>query len=458
MPDTEMTGESKADKADKAHKASKSKSVRTIKPGPRSVADVVVIGGGIVGCMTALELAKSGVKPVVLEKGAVGHEQSSRNWGYIRQQGRADSEIPLMVEARDTWAGFEAYTGSNIGWRESGNLRLLENEQDVQWYRDWAQKGRAQNIPVEILQPDAISAMLPRARGDWLAATYTPTDGQADPVLATQATAAMAERLGAIILQNTVANSILVRRGKVVGVSTPEGVIATESVVIAGGVWTRRLLMDVGINLPLQWIRLTVAETAPLDGFPDIPTVWSREVSFRQTQNGGLLFAGSSRADVDVMPSALNNISHFLPTLRHNLKTFQMRVGKAAFLDLRTRLSSKSRYAGWEPTVNMRSVRNSFAALCKVYPEVADAPIARSWAGYIDGTPDNLPVLSTVSTIKGLVVGGGFSGHGFGIAPASGRILSELAQSGTTERHDISAFDLARFGSTSFKSATTIAR
>lgn len=441
-----------------AKKTTKPKSREMIAPGPRSVADVVVIGGGIVGCMTALELAKSGLKPVLLEKGAIGHEQSSRNWGYIRQQGRADPEIPLMVEARDAWAGFEEYTGSNIGWRESGNLRLLENEQDVEWYRDWAVKGRAHNIPVEILQPDAISTLLPGSRGDWLAATYTPTDGQVDPVLATQATAAMARRLGAVILANTVAHSILVRRGKVIGVATPQGMIATESVVIAGGVWTRRLLADLGINLPLQWVRLTAAETGPVDGFPDIPTVWSRDVSFRQTQNSGLMFAASRRAYIDVMPSALNNVGYFLPTLRHNLRTFQMSVGKAAFRDLRTRLGSQARYAGWEPTVNVRSVKSSFAALCKIYPELADVPVARSWAGYIDGTPDNLPVLSTVPTIKGLVAGGGFSGHGFGPAPASGRILSDLARSGRCERHDVSPFDLARFESAGFTSAAMIAR
>ncbi|MDN5762171.1 MAG: FAD-binding oxidoreductase [Microlunatus sp.] len=429
-----------------------------ITPGPRSGADVVVIGGGIVGCMTALELAKSGIRPVVVEKGAIGNEQSSRNWGYIRQQGRADAEIPLMVEARDTWASFEEYTGSNIGWRESGNLRLLENPQDVGWYRDWAVKGRAHDIPVEILQPEAISTLLPGSRGDWLAATYTPTDGQVDPVLATQATAAMAGRLGAVILPDTVAHSILVRRGKVIGVATQQGMIATESVVIAAGVWTRRLLADLGINLPLQWVRLTAAETGPVDGFPDIPTVWSRDVSFRRTQNGGLLFAGSSRADIDVMPSALNNVGHFLSTFRHNRQTFRLSVGKAAFRDLRTRLGSQARYAGWEPTVNARSVKRSFEALGKIYPELTDVPVARSWAGYVDGTPDNLPVLSCVSAIEGLVVGGGSSGHGFGTAPASGRILSDLVRSGVCERHDVSPFDLARFQSADFTSATTIAR
>lgn len=426
---------------------------------PQAGVDVVVVGAGIVGLMTAIELAKRGRRPVVLDKGGVGHEQSSRNWGYIRQQGRADAEIPLMVEARDAWAAFGEQTGLDIGWRQSGNLRLLQNDADVQWYRDWAVKGRAHDIPVEILDMAQIADLLPGARGTWLAATYTPTDGQVSPVLATEAAAAYAERLGASVLPHTTVTKVLVRSGKVVGVATERGVISTDTVVLATGVWTRRVLLDLGLNLPLQWIRLTVAETAPVgEDFPQIPTVWSRDVSFRRTVAGGLLFAGSSRADVDVMPSALNNIGHFLPTLQNNFRTFQVRVGKAALLDVRNRFGRRSGYVGWEPTVNAASVRHSLTALRGIYPQLEQVPVARSWAGYIDGTPDNLPVLSTVAGIDGLVVGGGFSGHGYGIAPASARVLADLATDGRCDRHDISAFDLARFTAPDFQSATTIAR
>lgn len=426
-------------------------------PGPLpTAADAVVVGGGVVGAFTALELAKRGLRPLLLEKGTIGCEQSSRNWGYIRQQGRDDPEIPLMVEAHGAWAAFEETHGRPIGWAERGNLRLVADSGDLDWYRDWAVKGNANGVPARLLDDGDLASVLPRAQGRWAGAMFTPNDGQAEPGLATQAVAAAAVDQGAVLRTGVTVDSILVSDGRVIGVATPAGVVSTPRVIVCGGIWTRRLLAPLGLNLPMQWVRLTVAETAPTTDFPDIPAVWSPAVAFRKTAHGTILFAASQRADVDATLSALNNVRTFLPTLSHNLRTFQVSINRAAWLDARTHLDSAQRYRHWDPRPNPKSVRLGYEALLRIYPELSAIPVARSWGGYIDGTPDNLPVLSTVPQLQGLTIGAGFSGHGFGLSPASGRVLADLAETGTSTS-DIAAFDFARFALPSFRAARKVA-
>lgn len=423
-----------------------------------AVSDVVIIGGGIVGSFTALELARRDRQPVVLEKGQIGGEQSSRNWGYIRQAAREDPEIPLMMEANRVWSNLENEVGVSIDWAQRGNLRLLAADSDLEWYQNWTAKGNKLGIPTRMLAPDEIADVLPGVHGTWAGAMYTPNDGQADPARASTAVAGAARAAGARVLPGVTAQAILVRAGRVVGVATPHATIATETVVVCGGVWSRRLLRPLGLDLPLQWVRSTVAETAPVPGLPDIPAVWSPRVSFRKTGNGTVVFAASGRAELDLTISAFNNASYFLPTLMHNLPMFHPRLNRAVLLDLRNHISAKNRYTGWEPNPDRASVRRSHTALGVVYPELKASAISRSWAGYIDGTPDNLPVLSLVSGIEGLVVGAGFSGHGFGLSPASGQVLADLVATSECSRYDVSAFRYDRFGSGKFRRAKRVAQ
>lgn len=423
----------------------------------RRTADVVIIGGGIVGCLTAWSLAKDGVSVILLEKGEIGGEQSSRNWGYIRQQARAAAEIPLMVQANRSWTDFEDLFGAPIGWRQRGNLRLIARQSEMSWYEDWAVLGRKHGVPTELLSSDEISRLLPGAQGRWIGAMFTATDGQVDPAAATRAARGAAERVGARVYPHIQATEILVANGRVVGVGTPHAVISTSTVIAATGVWTRRLLSPLGINLPLQWVRSTVAETAAVPDFPDIPAVWSPGVAFRKTDAGTILFASSGHADVDAMPSALNNMRSFLPALTHNLRAFQLKAGRPAIRDTRNMLMRDYRFHGWEPKANSRAVRKARSALADIYPATGVIPTGRQWAGYIDGTPDNLPVLSLVDSVEGLVVGAGFSGHGFGLAPSSASVLRDLALRRKCEDFDISAFDLGRFSDPEFEPIVSVA-
>lgn len=422
-----------------------------------ATADVVVIGGGIVGCMTALDLATRGAAVTLIEKAAIGTEQSRRNWGYIRQQARSEPEIPLMVAANSFWSSFEDRFDADIRWQQRGNLRLVRDGRELPWYQNWTRMGQDYGVPVKMLSSREAMELLPGAVGNWAGAMYTPNDAQADPLRATLATAAAAARAGAQMITHETVTKILVGHGRVLGVATPTHVVSTPAVIVTAGVWTRRLLQEVGVNIPLQWVRSTVAELAPCEEIPAIPAVWSPEVSFRKTASGGILLAANARSIIDVMPSALNNLRLFLPTLRRNLKTFRIGMGAPAFHDSVSRLTKRYRYRGWEPKPSRRTVAASVAALQDIYPAVAGTPVARTWAGYIDGTPDGLPVMSTVENIAGLVIGSGFSGHGFGLSPASGQVLSDLAISGSANRFDATAFTLSRFNSPSFHPAVSVA-
>ena len=234
--------------------------------------------------------------------------------------------------------------------------------------------------------------------------------------------------------------------------ATDQGVISTETVIVAAGVWSRRLLKPLGENLPMQWIRATVAETAPVPGFDEIPAVWDAKVAFRKTEAGGLIFAASGRTDVDLTFSSLNNLKLFAPTLLKNLKSFHVHVGKPLWRDAAGRLTNA------DARPNRKTVRRSFADLKAMFPVLKDATIARSWAAYIDGTPDNLPVLSRVPSVDGLVVGAGFSGHGFGLAPASGSILADLATAGHCDDYDITPFRYSRFAEPGYRFELSMGR
>ena len=410
-------------------------------------ADVVVIGGGIVGCATAYYLAKGGMKIVLCEKGVIAGEQSSRNWGFVRQQGRDPAEIPLMVAGNRLWQGLEAELGQDLEWRQGGNLSMARDEARLAQLEAWIEIARAHQIGTRIVTRRELADLVPGFTGPWPGGLYTASDGQAEPAKVAPAFASAAAKLGAQVLTGCAVHALDIAGGTVAGVRSENGPIAAKTVVVAAGAWSSRLLRGIGVDLPQLWLRATVARTNVLPALTGAG-VWAPEVAFRQRRDGSFNIADGGGADFDLDVEALRHGPSFLPLYRANRGSVDVHVGLPFAADLAGRArglpGTLRKIRTLDPAPSARRVGNAVAGLGKVAPGLGEIHVVRAWAGYIDMTPDYIPVLGAADGPTGLVLATGFSDHGFGMGPIAGRLTAELILTGRPTL-DIGAFRLSRF-------------
>lgn len=409
---------------------------------PPGRADAVVIGAGIVGLAAAYELAERGMRVVVLDRSHAGAAQSSRSWGFIRQQGRSVEELPLMIESNRMWRELHTRLGTDIDWVQGGNLRLTDSADRAADYRRWIETARSLGLDSRIATREEVGQILPGFTGEYLEAIFTPSDGQVNPVKAVQAYVQALRGRGATIFENSTVSSIVTAGNQVAGVLTEDGFIAASTVVLAAGVGSRSLLRRLGLDVPLHFVGQTVALTTAVPRLTDA-CVWTGAIGFRQTRSGGILLSSGGRGDVKVDVASLGalasprQLSQALPMYWKNRE--YLRVRPREVLGAVTHKSTGL----FAEVASPDDVANSIAVLSRYFPQVS-AQVALAWAGTIDGTPDALPILEAADQPSGLVVATGMSGHGFGIAPAVGVAIADLVTTGHT-RHDVSAFRIRRF-------------
>lgn len=413
-----------------------------------TAADVVVIGGGIVGAATAHGLARRGLRVALIEKDRVAGQQSGRNWGFVRTQYRDPAELMLAREALAIWPGLAAELGADIGWRRTGCVFLAEDEAELGRFRQWRDAGRDLVPDARILSPAAVAGLLPALRRPGAGALHTPTDGQADPVLATTALARAAVAAGATMIEGCGALAIETAGGRVTGVRTERGTIRCAAVVCAAGALTHRFLAPLGLGLPQQTVRSTVSLTTPLPPIAD-PCFCGFGLGIRQRADGSCILAADSRSDVDLTLDSFRAARFFVPELLRMRRNFALRLGAEFVRDLGRRVTMGADRRMVEPrspdvSPNRAAADASRQALRDLFPAAAGAGIARSWAGRIDVLPDALPVIDAPAAVPGLIVATGFSGHGFGLGPAVGRHVAALA-AGDAAGEAIRPFRLDRF-------------
>ena len=212
--------------------------------------DVFVIGGGIVGCAIAYHLARRGVRVVLAERNEVAWEQSGRNWGFVRQQGRDPAEVPLMMEANRLWRGLEAELGADVEWIQGGNLALAATPERLALMEGWLATARQFGLDTRVLSPAFLTGLVPGLAGRWLGGLYTPSDGHAEPRKATWALAHAARRHGASLYERLGVEGVETAGGAVSGVITEAGSVRTRTIVCAAGAWSARLLRPLGVSSP----------------------------------------------------------------------------------------------------------------------------------------------------------------------------------------------------------------
>lgn len=395
-------------------------------------ADVVVVGGGIAGVAATYALAKKGIKAALIEKGNIAGEQSSRNWGWCRQQHRDLRELPLAMKSLEMWKGLNEELGAETGFRATGLLYVTNRKTDFAQWEEWTLRAREYQMHSRILTASEAKEMTPGSVPDWIGGIHSPTDGRGEPSLAVPAMAEGARKLGATLHQYCAARGLDIEAGKVTGVITEKGLIRSDAVLFAGGSWSSLFCRRHGIRLPQAAVRSTSFATKPApevtNGGLSLP-----DVTLRRRLDGGYTVGLGGRGLVEVSPQGLIYARDFWPTLKKRWSGVTMGIGRSFFDGPESfarwsfdKVTPFEKHRTLDPAADPKLVTEGLVTLSKHYPALAGLEVAQSWGGMIDSTPDGIPVISAVDPLPGLFLSTGFTGHGFGIGPAGGRLAADI--------------------------------
>lgn len=400
-------------------------------------ADVVIAGAGIMGCAAAYYLARQGIKAVVLDKSRIAGQQSTRAWGFVRQQGRDPSEMPLAIAGNRLWLGLEEELQADLGWRQGGCLYIGHDAAQMARYEACLETSRRHGVDTRLLSAEEVRALVPGFEAPQIGGLFTPSDGQAEPKLVAPAFARRAAELGARFFEGCGLTGIEVAGGKVVAARTEHGEIRSDHIICAAGAASWRVLRSLGIALPQHQVRGTVARTS---SGPDVGAVAciGGGIGWRQRSDGSFNLANDARVDVDVTPGHLRALEWYMGPLLQHYRSFNFKLNGAFLNDVCQRLPRSESHANG-PLVGVRDpllaandsdIRACLSRLRKALPSQANVQIVERWAGGIDVLPDGIPVIDAPATPRGLMVATGFCGHGFALGPVVGKTLADWLATG----------------------------
>ncbi|WP_034293528.1 FAD-binding oxidoreductase [Herbaspirillum sp. RV1423] len=400
-----------------------------------SAIDVAIVGGGIIGVCTALYLQKKGLSVAVFEKGQVAAEQSSRNWGWVRVTRRDIRELPLSIESATLWRSLKEEFDVDTGYVQSGLLYMTSDESVLDNYHAWLKKARdaaGDSFDTREVGPAEISNLLPGSKVSFRGGLYTPGDGRAEPQKAAPALARAFQKLGGKVFAPCAVRGIETTAGRVSAVLTEHGSIACKNVVVAGGAWSRLFLGSIGVELPQLLVKGSVLRTEPIEGGPVIGAS-NKQFAFRKREDGGYTIASGFRTYADITPDAFRLFFKYIEALKSQRGALRITLGKRSWDELiRPRKWKLDRPSPFEkmrildPEPVEKSIATGLRKFIETFPHLSHLRVAQQWAGYMDVTPDAIPVISEIDRIPGLFVSTGYSGHGFGIGPAAGALMADL--------------------------------
>ncbi|MBY6058586.1 NAD(P)/FAD-dependent oxidoreductase [Leisingera daeponensis] len=409
---------------------------------------MIIVGGGIMGSSAAYYAARDGLRVLLFERDTPGSAQSGRNLGFVRQQARDFREVPLAMGAIRLWQDLERDLGRNLGWHQGGNIVLALSEADLEWQEAWQKEAQGYGLDTQLLNAAQVSGKLPGLAPDAKVkgAMFTASDGRAEPAKATRAFLEIAVEHGAEVISGLPVSKLETTAGHVTGVWCAGRLYRAQTIICAAGAKSAALLRPLGIVLPQEIIRATVAKTEPLDAaFP--LCVSCPMTGMRQAADGSLHLSVAG-GEYDVRLDSIRYASWYMKVRKE-----QPDASRINYLSpLRALLSRTAPPPLADIPLtrdcvppNPARIDQALTEAAHFFPAFAKLRVRASWAGYIDTLPDMIPAIGTVSKTGGLLVATGFSGHGFGLGPMVGRTLAHLVQ-GQHPEVDISQFSPERFG------------
>jgi sarcosine oxidase subunit beta len=366
-------------------------------------ADVVVIGGGVMGASVAYHLAARGHKDVVLleKEEFFGLGATGRCAGGVRYQFATEINVRLSLESLPMLERFKEEIGQEIDYRQCGYLFLLNRPEDIQVFQHNLELQNRLGVDTEWWSGDEIRTRLPQMNlDDILAGTYNHMDGLVDPNSVVMGYVNAAQRLGVMALTQVEVIGIQVEAGRVTAVDTNLGTIHTSLVVNAAGPWAGLVGDMVGVHIPITPVRRQMLTTAPL---PELPIDFPFVIDFAQS-------------------------------------LYFHREGQG----LLTGMSNPDQSPGFDQNIDIEWELVHLEAAADRLPLLENAGLASHWAGLYEVTPDAHPIFG-ITPVDGFLVCAGFSGHGFMHGPVTGKLISEIILDGKAHTLDISMLDLRRF-------------
>lgn len=354
----------------------------------KTTAEVIIVGGGVVGNAAAYYLAKRGVEVIVLEgSDSIGHGGSSRNGGGVRQSGRDVRELPYAIYGiKNIWPTLSEELGVDVEYVRKGNLRLGLNEDHIKILEGLTANAQGLGLDVTMVSAEEVKDICPHLSDQVVGASWCPTDGHANPMKTTLAYFKRARELGVTFISGAKVTAIKKIRGKARQVVVEDGTIFEgEHIILAAGYESRFVADSVGINIPMYpYFGSAIVTEAQPKMFDIMLGVATAEIYGHQCAHGSFVFGSGTGLE---------------PTKKPDMDDLKL--------------------MSLEGSANCRGIM-------KYVPKLKDAKIVRTWGGWMDMTPDGVPVISPVEEVPGLIIACGMCGHGFGTAPAIGYMLSQM--------------------------------
>jgi sarcosine oxidase subunit beta len=370
-------------------------------------ADVVIIGGGIVGSSIAYHLTANGCPSVLVieRESAQGKGSTGKSMGGVRAQFSTPVSIQMSLYSIPFYASFEEQLGYPCDYRPQGYLFCATSEKQMAYLRaNYAQQVKMGLKNVRVIEGAEINGMFPQMRSDdIIGGTFCSTDGFVDPYSAMIGFMTWATEHGAKLWKNSAVTEVTRDAAGIVSVETTRGAVETRTIVNCAGPWAASVAALAGVDLPVQPLRRMLVPTEPFNEFPH-----------------------TAPMIVD-----MSNGFHFRPEARGFLLAW----------------NDPEETPGFKPDFDPLFVEKILTRAADRVPCFANLPVnpQRAWAGLYEMTPDHHPILGEVPAVPGLFLANGFSGHGVMHAPATGKILSDLILTGKTDLIDGSMLSLQRF-------------
>ena len=369
--------------------------------------DILIIGGGVIGSSISYYLARQGHQVLVIERLNIA-DSPSASWasaGGVRRQGRHPAEAILASEAIQRWKTLEQELDADLGYRQGGNLLLAESDVEANFLFKFVDKQHEMGFTdVEFVDRKEALSIVPGLNELVLAGSYSPADGQADPVLTTRAFAKAAQRYGASYWTGVNTSSLLLHNNRIEGAKTERGDVKADQVILAAGAWSDELASSIGLRLPIRTRALQMILSTSSHNYQLKPVISAvgRTLSLKQVANGSFLLGGGWLGD----PS-------------HDRRFYTMRSS---------------------------SIQGNWATAIELLPVVGEQQIARSWCGLEAQSIDDIPFIGQIPDLSGFTLAVGFSGHGFALSPAIGRcIADQIAGLPTPELNGLDHSRIATF-------------
>ncbi len=363
--------------------------------------EVLIVGAGLMGSSIALQLAMRGCRCIVIDKASPGRHASGANAGGLRQLNRDPAEIPLTVEAANMWRNIESLVDSDCDARFPGQLRIAENQSDMDKLEQRAAMVRGLGYQhEEMIGKKELYQLVPALAPHCVGALMCREDGYGRPYHALTAFRRKAESLGVIFHSDTEVYRFE-QEGEGWQVRTSTGTFNSDILVNCAGAWAGKLAGLLHDSVPLTPKALMLMVTERLPHFVDpVMGAASRKLSFKQMQNGSLIIGGALVAKLD--------------------------------------------FAKEKTDIDWLQLSESAKTVMHFFPQLEDVRIVRAWAGIEGFMSDNIPVIGASQSMKNAYHAFGFSAHGFQLSPVIGRIMAQLILDGRSEL-PIESFSLSRF-------------